>query len=72
MTLNKQAFALGTLVGDWGMPADLALRVLELAAGKMPSFKPNRPWRPAELKRKIGDAFAAGLRHPRHRERRYG
>jgi hypothetical protein len=52
-----------------GWPA-LALEALRKAAGKMPSHDQRRPWRQKELERKVTDAFADGLRHPR--ERRYG
>jgi Bifunctional DNA primase/polymerase, N-terminal len=66
-TLNKEAFGLATLVGAWGMPPALALEALHKAAGKMPSHDRRRPWRQKELDRKVTDAFAAGLRHPRER-----
>lgn len=67
ITLNKEAFALATLVAAWGMPPGLALDALHKAAGKMPIYDRRRPWRQKELDRKVTDAFAAGLRHPRVR-----
>jgi hypothetical protein len=69
-TLNRENFALATLVGAWGMPPKLALDALHNAAGKMPSHDRRRPWRQKELERKVSDAFTAGLRNPR--ERRHG
>ncbi len=68
-TLNKEAFALATLVAGWGMPPKAALDVLQAAADKMPSHDRRRPWRQKEIERKITDAFAAGLRHPREKRR---
>jgi putative DNA primase/helicase len=68
-TLNKEAFAIGSLVAGHGMPPGLALDVLMAAANRMPTFDVRRPWRQWELDRKVIDSFAAGLRHPREARR---
>ena len=65
ITLNREAFRLAILVNAAGMPAGLVLEVLHLAASKMPSYDPKRPWGQKELTRKITDAFTAGLRRAR-------
>jgi hypothetical protein len=54
------------------MPAKLALDCLHDAAAHMASCDHRRPWRHKELVRKVNDAFAAGLCHPRPKERRHG
>jgi putative DNA primase/helicase len=67
ITLNSEAFGLGTLVGGWEIPPALALEVLRRAAARMTSYDRRRPWRLKELERKISGAFTAGLCHPRER-----
>jgi hypothetical protein len=68
-TLNAEVFSVATLAGAGGIPADLARRVLYWAASQMPNYDPRRPWRAAELARKIDRAFDDGLRHPREMRR---
>jgi hypothetical protein len=65
LTLNAEAFAIGTLAGAKGIPADFALRALKWAARNMSSHDAARPWRPAELDRKVERAFRDGMAHPR-------
>ena len=64
-TLNGEAFAIGTLAGTGGIPADFARRVLIWAADQLISYDPRRPWRAGEARQKVERAFAAGLRSPR-------
>jgi hypothetical protein len=64
-TLNSEAYGLGRLVGANVLPASLALESLLCAAHAMPSFDSRRPWRAANLDRKVRTAFTDGLRQPR-------
>ena len=64
-TLNKECFAIGSLVAGGSIPAALATEALKWAASRMPSHDSLRPWRPAELGRKVDSALLAGMRHPR-------
>jgi hypothetical protein len=64
-TLNGECFAIGTLAGAGGLPADFARRALIWTARQIPSHDPLRRWRPSDLERKVERAFADGLRHPR-------
>ena len=63
VTLNSEAFAIGTLAGAGGIPEGYALRALLWAAEQMPDYK--RPWRRKELEDKVERAFRDGLSHPR-------
>jgi hypothetical protein len=65
MTLNREAFATGTLAGAGAIPIDFARPVLVCAASRIPTYDPRRPWRPGEIERKVEHAFNDGLRHPR-------
>jgi hypothetical protein len=64
-TLNGECFAIGTLAGAGGVPAGFARDVLQLAASRIVSYDPRRPWRASELRAKVDSAFDAGLRNPR-------
>ena len=68
-TVNAEVFSIATLAGAGGIPIDLARRVLHWAASQMPNYDPRRPWRSAELARKVDRAFDDGLRHPRQARR---
>jgi hypothetical protein len=68
-TLNTESFAIGTLAGAGGIPADFARRALIWAARQMRDHDPRRPWRPAEIEAKVVRAFDEGLRHPREARR---
>jgi hypothetical protein len=68
-TLNAEVFSIATFAATRGIPADLARRVLHWAASQMPNYNPRRPWRAAELARKVDRAFDDGLRHPREARR---
>jgi hypothetical protein len=68
-TLNGECFAIGTLAGAGGIPADFARRVLIWAARQAPSHDPRRPWRSSELEERAKRAFDAGMRRPRELRR---
>jgi hypothetical protein len=68
-TINGECFAIGTLAGAGGVPADFARRVLVWAARQVPSADPRRPWRPGELEDKANRAFDDGMRRPRELRR---
>jgi hypothetical protein len=68
-TLNAEVFSIATLAAAGGIPADLARRVLHWAAAQMPNHDLQRPWRAAELARKVDRAFDDGMRHPREARR---
>jgi hypothetical protein len=68
-TLNGEAFAIGTLAGAGAVPPDFALNVLLYAAGQIRDYDLGRPWRLAEIQRKVNRAFDAGMRHPRESRR---
>jgi hypothetical protein len=65
ITLHSEAFAIGTLAGARGIPADFARRTLLWAARQICDYDPRRPWRPEEVERKVNRAFDRGLQHPR-------
>jgi hypothetical protein len=64
-TLNGEAFSIGRLAGAGGVPAELALEILIMAANGIASYDPRRPWRPGEAERKVRGAFAKGRAKPR-------
>jgi hypothetical protein len=60
-TINAKAFRIGTLAGANAISAAFARRALTWAAHQVPTYDPRRPWRGAELERKIDKAFADGV-----------
>ena len=64
-TLNGECYSIGRLAGSGGVPTDLALDVLLIAARAMRSYNPRRRWRPREIQRKDRRAFTQGLTVPR-------
>jgi hypothetical protein len=64
-TLHAECFSIGTLAGAGGIPSDFSRRRLLWAAHNMPNYDSKRPWRPADLLRRIERAFEKGMRHPR-------
>ena len=63
ITVNREAFAIGTLAGAGAIPLDFARKVLVWAARQIPNYDSRRPWRATEIDRKIERAFSDGLRH---------
>jgi hypothetical protein len=64
-TLNDEAYGIGQLVGGQELPRGVTLQCIYTAAGRMVSYNPRDPWRPAQLKSIIERAFNDGLRSPR-------
>jgi hypothetical protein len=64
-TLNGEVFSIGTLAAAGAIPEGFARRTLLWAAAQIPSLDPRRPWRAAEIERKVDHAFGDGMRHPR-------
>jgi hypothetical protein len=67
MTLNGEAFAIGTLVGAGAVPRDFALKALLWAASQIRSFDLGHPWRQVDIENKVRRAFADGCARPRGR-----
>jgi putative DNA primase/helicase len=65
ITLHGECFSMGTLAGAGGIPIDFAVRTLLWAARQIPNHDASRPWRDADLVRKVERAFTEGMRHPR-------
>jgi hypothetical protein len=65
MTLNREAFSIGGLVGAGQLPERAALDALMHAALSMPTYDRRRPWRSADLERSVKASLAAGIREPR-------
>src|SRR5262249_19890833 len=65
ITLVKEAFSIGTLVGAGAAPAAFARDTLHWAAHRVPSYDSRRPWRIDQLIAKIDRAFDAGASRPR-------
>jgi hypothetical protein len=66
ITLNREAFSIGGLVGSGHLPERDALEALLCAALAMPSYDLKRPWRHREVERSVRASFEAGIRSPRH------
>jgi putative DNA primase/helicase len=64
-TLNRECFGIGGLVGGGHAPEAVAIAALLHAAHAMPSYDARRPWRRAEVERKVRASFGDGLRSPR-------
>jgi putative DNA primase/helicase len=65
ITLNREAFGIGQLAGAGVIPAPLAIEALLWAARRMPAYDSRRPWRAADLDRKVRLTVADGLAQPR-------
>ena len=64
-TLHCECFSIGTLAGAKGIPEDFALRALLRAGLQMRDYDHRRPWRSAEVQKKVSRSFSIGLSHPR-------
>jgi hypothetical protein len=67
--LNRESFALGTLVENFAMPPTAAIEVLVAAGLKMPDYDRRRPWSEHEIRRTIERSFGEGVLNPRPRSR---
>ena len=63
--INREAFSLGTLIGARVISKEDAYRHLLDIADQVPSLDPSRPWRPAEVRKKIERGLAQGIARPR-------
>jgi hypothetical protein len=64
-TLHRECFSIGTLAAAGGVPEHFAIKCLRYAAQKMRDYDQRRPWRLAEIERKVERSFYAGMNHPR-------
>jgi hypothetical protein len=65
ITLNRECFGIGQLVGGGHAPEGAAISALMHAALAMPSFDQRRPWRRSEVERSVRASFEDGVRSPR-------
>jgi Bifunctional DNA primase/polymerase, N-terminal len=66
MTLNKECFSIGMLVGGGVIDVKTAVKALTAAAGRMKAYR--GPWR--NLDRKVSRAIEDGMQKPRQPEAR--
>jgi putative DNA primase/helicase len=64
-TLNREVFGMGTFVAGGIIPSALALEALQWAARQMVTYDLHRPWRAADLRKAVHQAFLDGLARPR-------
>ncbi len=64
-TLNKETFAIGSLVAGGELAGDFALADLTAAGRAMPSQAGRDAWHPAHVEDKVRKAFKDGKRTPR-------
>jgi putative DNA primase/helicase len=64
-TLNGESYSIGRLAGAGGVPAELALEIVLTAGRAILSYNLRRPWRIADIDRKVRRAFAQGMAKPR-------
>jgi hypothetical protein len=70
-TLNNEAFSIGRLAGAGGVPREVALRILNIAARNIKDHDETRPWgkgedgAEGEAEAKVRRAFEQGFRKPR-------
>jgi putative DNA primase/helicase len=69
LTLNGEAFSIGTFAGAGAVPSDFARRALIWAARQIPDYDHRHPWRAAEIEAKVNRAFGDGMRYPREARR---
>jgi putative DNA primase/helicase len=65
ITLNREAYGVGQLVGAGIVPERIALDALMHGALAMPSYDRWHPWRRNEIERSVKQSFEAGIRRPR-------
>jgi putative DNA primase/helicase len=65
VTLNRECFGVGQLVGGGRAPEDVAISALMHAALAMPSYDARRPWRRREVERSVRASFQDGMQRPR-------
>jgi hypothetical protein len=65
LTLNREAYSIGALVGGGVLDRATALNRITDAALSMPSYDSRRPWLRLQVVEKVNRAFAQGLQKPR-------
>lgn len=65
ITLHRECFSIGALVGAGGLPRAFARSALHAAASRMPDYDPGRPWHAADLAKHVDRSFENGCRQPR-------
>jgi hypothetical protein len=65
ITLNREAFGIGQLVGGGHTPEGAAISALMHAARAMPTYDSRRPWRASEVERSVRASFEDGIQRPR-------
>jgi hypothetical protein len=64
-TLNREGFAMGTLIGAAGAPEEFVRYVLRQVGRQMHNYDPARLWLEDQIDRIVDDAVTDGMRHPR-------
>jgi hypothetical protein len=65
ITLNRESFSLGTLVGAGRAAEDLVRQALCETGRKMQIYDDRRPWRAHQIDRIVNAAVRAGIQRPR-------
>jgi hypothetical protein len=63
--LNRESFAMGTLVGAGGAPEGFVRYALRQVGRQMRGYDATRPWLEHQIDRIVEDAVTDGMRHPR-------
>jgi hypothetical protein len=66
LTLNREAYSIGGLVGGGVLERSTALNRITDAALSMPSYDSRRPWMRLQVVEKVNRAFAQGQQKPRN------
>ena len=67
ITINSKIYSIGQLVAGGEIGADFAMQTLVWLSTAILSLDAHRPWRPADLLKKMRLALADGMQHPRTR-----
>jgi hypothetical protein len=67
ITINSKIYSIGQLVAGGEIGADFAMQTLVWLSTAILSLDAHRPWRPANLLKKMQLALADGMQHPRTR-----
>ena len=67
VSINAKIFSIGRLVAGGEIGADFAMQTPAWLSTEIPSLDARRPWRPADLLKKMRHALADGMQHPRSR-----
>jgi hypothetical protein len=67
VSINAEVYSIGRLVAGGEIGPDFAMQTLVWLSTAIPSLDAHRPWRPADLLKKMRLALADGMQHPRSR-----